>query len=409
MIPVIQTRRESPLTKMLTGFGTGLGEGLQEGINQFQERQATEEGLISVGINPEKAKGIARLSPALQKLALGGASGIAGKDLAPLFTALGMPAKKAETLGKLFSSAGLGGQTEILKVGLDMLQRGEKPQESALPQEAPESDISQEAASSKKGALSEIELTPKEMEKNEEARIEKILSPLEQDTGLLPKERVKRENALLKDNTGVFKELNKSIINQRGFKRDFDILTRLNERGNLPKGIFKGINLDLKEGKLKWPAISHPDAQQYVKTVNSFIKRAREFFPGRVTNFDLESFMTTLPTLANSPEGRRVIIEQMRIANDIMQTHDEALKKVYDKYKLKNIDVQQAEQKADEIAAPKIQELEKLYQESTLAHEKYVGKKNVPAGHKLMIYKGELGYVPDEKVKKALSQGAELR
>ena len=52
--------------------------------------------------------------------------------------------------------------------------------------------------------------------------------------------------------------------------------------------------------------------QQYIKTLNDFISQAKNFFGARVTNFDLQSFKSRLPSLLNTEEGRRAIIEQMR-------------------------------------------------------------------------------------------------
>ena len=61
-------------------------------------------------------------------------------------------------------------------------------------------------------------------------------------------------------------------------------------------------------------------------------RRANDFFPGRVTNFDLEQFKMGFPTLANSPEGRRVIAEQLALSNRIAYLKDETFKAAMDHY-----------------------------------------------------------------------------
>ena len=61
-------------------------------------------------------------------------------------------------------------------------------------------------------------------------------------------------------------------------------------------------------------------------------RRAKDFFPGRVTNFDLDQFKQGFPTLANSAEGRRLIAEQLALGNRIAYLKDETYKAAMDHY-----------------------------------------------------------------------------
>ena len=61
-------------------------------------------------------------------------------------------------------------------------------------------------------------------------------------------------------------------------------------------------------------------------------RRAKDFFPGRVTNFDLDQFKQGFPTLANSPEGRRLIAQQLALGNRIAYLKDETFKAAMDHY-----------------------------------------------------------------------------
>ena len=61
-------------------------------------------------------------------------------------------------------------------------------------------------------------------------------------------------------------------------------------------------------------------------------RRAKDFFPGRVTNFDLDQFKQGFPTLANTREGRRIIAQQLALGNRIAYLKDETFKAAMDHY-----------------------------------------------------------------------------
>lgn len=113
--------------------------------------------------------------------------------------------------------------------------------------------------------------------------------------------------------------------------RDISHLQELEETENLPSGLEKW-NVDWDTGDLRVKALATPEAQDYVKTIARMARKAKEFFPGRVTNFDLEQFKAGFATLANSAEGRRIINQQLALANRIAYLKDEILKAAYDHY-----------------------------------------------------------------------------
>lgn len=114
--------------------------------------------------------------------------------------------------------------------------------------------------------------------------------------------------------------------------REVKHLQELNEIPDvLPSGLEKW-NVDWDSGDLRVKALATPEAQDYVKTIARMARRAKDFFPGRVTNFDLEQFKQGFPTLANSPEGRRIIAEQLALGNRIAYLKDETYKASMDHY-----------------------------------------------------------------------------
>ena len=103
------------------------------------------------------------------------------------------------------------------------------------------------------------------------------------------------------------------------------------DREALPSGGQKW-NVNWETGDLRVKALATPEAQDYVKTIALLARRAKDFFPGRVTNFDLDQFKQGFPTLANSREGRRLISEQLALGNRIAYLKDETYKAAVDHY-----------------------------------------------------------------------------
>lgn len=210
-----------------------------------------------------------------------------------------------------FLSSPTGGQTDVIKQVNDLLRRSPKGKGFQPPQKDVSSEIEIPGIQNAKLNLDlpelpePLNLTPSDMVKQQEAR-EKVLSPLYAET-------IDTLNALDED------------------FRDLTHMQDLNESGGLPTGIGKW-NVNWNTGDLRVPALATPEAQDYVKTVARMLGHAKDFFPGRVTNFDLESFRRRFPTLANSPEGRRLIAKELELANRIAYLREETMKSAIEHY-----------------------------------------------------------------------------
>jgi len=63
--------------------------------------------------------------------------------------------------------------------------------------------------------------------------------------------------------------------------------------------------------------LSNPDTEEYRKLETDFIRDARDIFPGgRITNYEIQSYLKTIPTLLNSKEGRAAIIRNRKLLNE---------------------------------------------------------------------------------------------
>ena len=71
-----------------------------------------------------------------------------------------------------------------------------------------------------------------------------------------------------------------------------------------------------------------PDTEQFEKLSNDFVKEAKSIFGSRITDADLRAFMQTIPTLGQSDQGKRKIIENIRAFNDATIAKADALKKI---------------------------------------------------------------------------------
>jgi hypothetical protein len=239
----------------------------------------------------------------------------AGKSVLDSLIKAGYPEETAKIWQNQMENAPIGGQSDVIKNVNDLIRRSKAGKGLGQPQQekqeiSPNIDI----PGTSLGALDldfpelpePIGMTPSDIVKQNEYR-EKTISPLYEDT-------VNRLNALDDE------------------YREVKHLQELNEiPGALPTGVEKW-NVDWDSGDLRVKALATPEAQDYVKTIARMARRAKDFFPGRVTNFDLDQFKQGFPTLANSPDGRRLIAEQLALGNRIAYLKDETYKAAVEHY-----------------------------------------------------------------------------
>lgn len=155
---------------------------------------------------------------------------------------------------------------------------------------------------------------------------------LPEPIGMTPSDIVRQNEYREKTNIPLYNETVDRLNALDDEYREVKHLQELNEvPGALPTGAEKW-NVDWDSGDLRVKALATPEAQDYVKTIARMARRAKDFFPGRVTNFDLDQFKQGFPTLANSPEGRKIIAEQLALGNRIAYLKDETFKAAMDHY-----------------------------------------------------------------------------
>lgn len=316
----------APQSKKLEALRSALSPYGEKGQEIFQQRMAIEQqemnemqqDVLGRVVEGQKvpAKDLAKLSPENQlKVMQIQKNREIGRSVYDSLIKSGYPEETAKIWQNQMENAPTGGQSDVIRQVNDLIRRSKagKGLQSDF-ERAPEARPSVDIPGTNLGALpldfpelpEPIGMTPADVVKQNEYR-EKTNIPLYTDT-------VDRLNALDDE------------------YREVKHLQDLNEiPGALPTGAEKW-NVDWDTGDLRVKALATPEAQDYVKTIARMARRAKDFFPGRVTNFDLDQFKQGFPTLANSPEGRRLIAEQLALGNRIAYLKDETFKAAMDHY-----------------------------------------------------------------------------
>lgn len=252
---------------------------------------------------------------------------------------------------KLYAMLTTGGQTQFVKdmfeskkrgtLGTRKTDRANRMADVAGQEQEPEI------------AMEEKELTP---EQQLDREIEGVLA--DQDEGLTPSERVKRESERFKTGYPALQEASSKLESTSRNKERLGILEDLEKSGKLIKGLGR-FNLNA-EGNLRLPFLASAETQRFVKTLNEFSQNAKDTYGARVTNFDLAQYLRRFPTLMNSEEGRKQIIQQMKVINDINAVYYKNLKDVYRRAGgARRIDADQAMELAEKASSPVVQEMAK--------------------------------------------------
>lgn len=230
--------------------------------------------------------------------------------------------------------------------------------------------------------------------------------------GMTPKERIGYQSELRKANSPLRQAASAKVRSVDSELKSLNLLDNLNNSGKLPEGLGRLII----NPKTKQPYAAaeltgkiNPETQRFIKTINDFTTKAKDTFGSRVTNFDLQQFLARLPSLTNTPEGRRGIINQMRISSEIDRIHADALQKVYSKYGLGNITEEDAEQIAESLIQPQVKALADQYAqvENQLESLSNNSQQAPPTGMvALFDPQGNLLHVPENEVERLVKAGA---
>ncbi len=355
--------RLDALTRALSPYGE-VGQGIlaeRLGIEKqaMQERESQElakgyrgEQYSARDIQPENLKNLNTRRSSID----------VGKNIGAALRSAGVPEELAQEHESIISNTEKGtGQNQAIGDALDTLKRYRQYKEGTN-QNQPEAQL----------GASQV---------NPEYEFE----PLPPDTTpRTPDQRVAHSDALRKENKEKYDLTADKTRSDAQTEGDISRLLELNEKGNLREGYIRYLDIDA-EGNLKYPENASADEAEYAKIISRMSGGAKNDFPGRVTNFDLQNFINRLPNLRNTKEGRRAIGESVRIMSKIQQTYTKALKEVYDKYGVDKINYQQADKIASEIAEPLVQGLSQEYKNIDKTMSILSGKEKLKGSDRILV------------------------
>ena len=384
-----------PLTQGLGVLGQALGRSYKEkkqrsalgniledlNLSTFQGRQAAVQQSLQKGIPEDLIKSaLGNLPPpGLHAPSLG--------DMQSLFKMSGVPDETASQLINVYGGLSVGGKTQMAKLLVDQLQRsgslsGQPPDQQ---QQGPANQFGDQQPEKPGFQFPEIDLFK----------------------GLTPGEKVSRQNDLQKENDKQFIEIRDDRQRLQKEKISYDQLERLNNKGTLPSGPGRW-NVQIKSGKLRIPAAANADAQLFVKIINDFTTQAKDSYGARVTNFELDAFMQRLPTLANTEEGRRLIINEMKRINELNSLHADSKYDVYKHYGSRGIDIVGAETIAEQKRGGKEAEMLLKFGDVMESQNVYELKKGAPEGQILIKLNGQHYFLPRNQAEAAKAKGAKI-
>lgn len=138
----------------------------------------------------------------------------------------------------------------------------------------------------------------------------------------------KKEREAFKETKADRKEI---LTNALGAEEELQNLNRMEEladTGNLDSSAW---NEFLKAADLDIAALRSPESQEFLKIRQSFLKDAKKYFGARVSNFEVEQFLKTIPDLSQSPEGMKRVIANLKRFNRLKIAQRDAMKKIIKK------------------------------------------------------------------------------
>lgn len=310
--------------------------------------------------------------------------------MSTLFKKFGMPEDVAQRNAELWGQLTTGGQTEMAKMLVDQISRQQYSQNNANPQMGFQ-PMGEEAV-----------VSEEEVETFDFPKVDVFEDRTPKERTQLKTELLKQNNASYSDNSEKLRKVDSEIMR-------YNQLEQLNNSGRLPEGL-EALNINWTTGDIRYPKLANPETQQFVKTINDFTVAAKDTFGARVTNFELGAFMKRLPTLANTTEGRRVILAQMKAMKDLDRLYHDSLKEVYDHYGMQKIDKASAERIAADLRKDDEAKLKQKFEDSVKAQEVYDARARAPEGKIPAIAPdGRVVYIWRNQADKAEKQGFRIQ
>lgn len=355
--------------KLGAGLGTGLSSGLDMLANYKFKEYADRQKLLmnqskqaqdyqnakSIGMDDQQARVWAFATPAERAAIIkthGYPQGQGEQPMAP-----GQPVMQQEMIPQQQEQISQEQQLQGLLQGLGqsqdfnpILQQITKSQRMQLP------DEQSVVAESQKPAISAEPKKKSLFGETKEQRKEKI----EEERELKKMARENISNAVAEASAG------------RSQLEDLNRLQDLEKENKLDTA---GYVEFLNRSGLDIPALMNEGSQEYNKIVNNFLKDARIYFGGRVSNQEMEQFLKIIPSLSQTPEGRKRVIANLKYLAQAKMSNLDSYEEILKENK--GIPPYDIEIQVFKRTDKKLNKLRDLFKEEL--------KKEVPAGQNRLV------------------------
>lgn len=284
-----------------TSIGTGLGQGLHllaqnklQDLIQTRQREGSLKGLQALGFSPEQAQEVAYLDPSIQRE-------VVKQQL---------QAPQQQAYAQALSSL-LGGQETGQPPQMGTEEQME--QTFGLPGMTPTEEKIQNPQKASSLTFLSGGLTPQQA--TELAKL-----------GIKKQESNKKDIAQRYKATAPYR---KEVLDAtKSARRDLQDLNRMEDLEKEGKLDTPGYVEFLQRSGLDIPALMNPGSEEFQKIANNFLRNAKQYFGARVTNFEIDQFLKTIPSLSQSPEGRKRVIANLKNLSRSALEYNNALKDV---------------------------------------------------------------------------------
>lgn len=147
----------------------------------------------------------------------------------------------------------------------------------------------------------------------------------QQERQFQEKEARERQKEAFKETKTLREEINKAAKSAKQDLKDLERFEELEKSGNLDT---PGYVEFLKRSGLDIPALMSPESEEFQKIAANFLRDAKTYFGGRISNYEVEQYLKTIPSLSQSPEGRKRVIANLKYLKRSALEYNEALKEV---------------------------------------------------------------------------------
>lgn len=279
-----------------TGLGTGLSQGLQalaqQKMQQMQQRKSLD-ALKAAGLTDQDAALISQYSPEIQAKLLGNLW-----QRGP-----GMPFSQSGDMAQQLQQ-GLAPQQTFPDMQ-EVLSRGETGGQVAPLQQQQMQNSFYSLPLKERREQEKLDLKRRQVASQEEASRFKATAAERKD--IIDKARAARQDL-----------------------KDLDRMEELEKEGKLDT---PGYTEFLKRSGLDIPALMNPGSEEFIKTSANFMRNAKTYLGSRISNYELEQFLKTIPSLSQSPQGRKRVISNLKYVARSALEYNNALKEVLAKNK----------------------------------------------------------------------------